>query len=136
MKTGKPLWNQKFADAKDGYYATGGPIVANGVLISGVAGGESTTRGFLDGWDPDTGKKLWRQYTIPAPGEPGSETWAREERCLDARRSADVALRFLRSATRPRLLGNGQRRALRSQASRRDGQPVHVKCAGNPPEDG
>ncbi len=75
MKTGKELWNQKFADLKDGYYATGGPIVANGVLISGVAGGESTTRGFLDGWDPDTGKKLWRRYTIPAPGEPGSETW-------------------------------------------------------------
>jgi alcohol dehydrogenase (cytochrome c) len=77
MKTGKPLWNQKFADWKDGYYATGAPIVANGVLISGVAGGESTTRGFLDGWDPDTGKKLWRRYTIPAPGEPGSETWPR-----------------------------------------------------------
>ncbi len=75
IKTGKPLWNQKFADAKEGYYATAAPIVANGVLISGVAGGESTTRGFLDGWDPDTGKKLWRRYTIPAPGEPGSETW-------------------------------------------------------------
>ncbi len=75
MKTGEQLWNQKFADLKDGYYATGGPIIANGVLISGVAGGESTTRGFLDGWDPDTGKKLWRRYTIPAPGEPGSETW-------------------------------------------------------------
>jgi alcohol dehydrogenase (cytochrome c) len=40
-----------------------------------MAGGESTTRGFLDGWDPDTGNKLWRRYTIPAPGEPGSETW-------------------------------------------------------------
>jgi alcohol dehydrogenase (cytochrome c) len=75
MKTGEPLWNQKFAEARDGYYATGGPIVANGVLISGMAGGESTTRGFLDGWDPDTGKKLWRRYTIPAPGEPGFETW-------------------------------------------------------------
>jgi alcohol dehydrogenase (cytochrome c) len=75
MKTGEQLWNQKFADLKEGYYATGGPIVANGVLISGVAGGESTTRGFLDGWDPDTGKRLWRRYTIPAPGEPGSETW-------------------------------------------------------------
>src|SRR5262245_39332307 len=75
MKTGKQLWNQKFADSKDGFYATGGPIVANGVLISGVAGGESTTRGFLDGWDPDTGKKLWRTYSIPAPGVPGSETW-------------------------------------------------------------
>ena len=75
MKTGEQLWNQKFADAKEGYYSTSAPIVANGVLISGVAGGESTTRGFLDGWDPDTGKKLWRRYTIPAPGEPGSETW-------------------------------------------------------------
>ena len=75
MKTGEPLWNQKFAEAKEGYYSTSAPIVANGVLISGVAGGESTTRGFLDGWDPETGKKLWRHYTIPAPGEPGSETW-------------------------------------------------------------
>ena len=75
MKTGKEIWNQKFADAKDGYYATSAPIVANGVLISGMAGGESTTRGFLIGWDPDTGKKLWTRYTIPAPGEPGSETW-------------------------------------------------------------
>ena len=75
LKTGKEIWNQKFADSKEGYYATGGPIVANGVLISGESGGESTTRGFLDGWDPDTGKKLWRRYTIPAPGEPGSETW-------------------------------------------------------------
>src|SRR3989442_4613000 len=75
LKTGEQLWNQKFADLKDGYYATGGPIIANGVLISGVSGGESTTRGFLIGWDPETGKKLWTRYTIPAPGEPGSETW-------------------------------------------------------------
>ena len=75
MKTGKEVWNQKFADVREGYYATSAPIVANGVVISGMAGGESTTRGFLDGWDPETGKKLWRRYTIPAPGEPGSETW-------------------------------------------------------------
>ena len=75
MKSGEELWNQKYADLKDGYYSTAAPIVANGVLISSVAGGESTTRGFLDGWDPNTGKKLWRRYTIPAPGEPGSETW-------------------------------------------------------------
>jgi alcohol dehydrogenase (cytochrome c) len=75
MKTGKVLWNQTFADWKEGYTATGAPIVANGVVISGMAGGEFTTRGFLDGWDPETGKKLWRRYTIPGPGEPGSETW-------------------------------------------------------------
>jgi alcohol dehydrogenase (cytochrome c) len=75
MKTGRQVWKQKFADWREGYYATSAPIVANGVVISGMAGGESTTRGFLDGWDPETGKKLWRRYTIPAPGEPGSETW-------------------------------------------------------------
>lgn len=75
MKTGKALWDQVFADWKEGYTATGAPIVANGVVISGMAGGEFTTRGFLDGWDPETGKRLWRRYTIPAPGEPGSDTW-------------------------------------------------------------
>jgi alcohol dehydrogenase (cytochrome c) len=73
MKTGRVLWDQKFADWKEGYYATGAPIVANGVLISGMSGGELTTRGFLDGWDPDTGRKLWRRYTIPAP-RPGRPT--------------------------------------------------------------
>jgi alcohol dehydrogenase (cytochrome c) len=78
MKTGKPLWNQKYAELKEGYYSTGAPIVANGVVISGMAGGENTTRGFLDGWDPDTGRKLWRRYTIPAPGEPGSESWPKD----------------------------------------------------------
>jgi alcohol dehydrogenase (cytochrome c) len=75
MKTGKQVWNERTADWHEGYYSTSAPIVANGVVISGMAGGESTTRGFLDGWDPETGKKLWRLYTIPAPGEPGSETW-------------------------------------------------------------
>ncbi|HYS25305.1 MAG TPA: PQQ-dependent dehydrogenase, methanol/ethanol family [Vicinamibacterales bacterium] len=77
MKTGREVWNQKFADKQEGYYSTGAPIVANGVVISGMAGGERTTRGFLDGWDPETGAKLWQRYTIPAPGEPGSESWPR-----------------------------------------------------------
>src|SRR5438105_1400069 len=75
MKTGRVLWNRRFAEWKEGYHASGAPILANGVLISGMGGGESTTRGFLDGWDPETGRKLWQRYTIPAPGEPGSETW-------------------------------------------------------------
>lgn len=75
QKTGKVVWDQVFADFREGYTATGAPIVAGGVVISGVAGGEFTTRGFLDGWDPETGQKLWRRYTVPAPGEPGSETW-------------------------------------------------------------
>ena len=64
--------------------ATSAPLVANGVLITGMAGGESI-RGFLDGWDPDTGKKLWRRYTIPAPGEPGAETWPQNSDALNSR---------------------------------------------------
>ncbi len=74
-KTGKELWRQKAADIKDGYSMTGAPLVADGVVITGVSGAEFGTRGFIDGWDPQTGKQLWRTYTIPAPGEPGSDTW-------------------------------------------------------------
>jgi alcohol dehydrogenase (cytochrome c) len=94
MKTGEQLWNQKFADAKDGYYATGGPIVANGVLISGVAGGESTTRGFLDGWDPDTGRNCGA-HTIPRPASRVRR--GRKTATPGRRRRSDVALRFIRS---------------------------------------
>jgi alcohol dehydrogenase (cytochrome c) len=78
MKTGAQVWKQKFADFKEGYSATSAPLIANGVLITGMAGGDYTTRGFLNGWDPETGQHLWRLYTIPAPGEPGSETWPRD----------------------------------------------------------
>jgi alcohol dehydrogenase (cytochrome c) len=79
LKTGKEIWKQKFAEYKEGYTGIIQPLVANGVVISGVAGGDRTTRGFLDGWDPDTGKHLWRHYNIPAPGEPGSETWPKDD---------------------------------------------------------
>ena len=75
LETGRELWNQRFADWRDDYFVTSSPIVANGVVVSGMAGGDHPTRGFLDGWNPETGEKLWRRYTIPAPGEPGAETW-------------------------------------------------------------
>jgi alcohol dehydrogenase (cytochrome c) len=79
MKTGKEIWKEKFADFKEGYIGVIAPLIVNGVLISGMAGGDRTTRGFLDGYDPETGKRLWRTYTIPAPGEKGSETWPNKE---------------------------------------------------------
>ncbi|MEQ1775517.1 MAG: PQQ-dependent dehydrogenase, methanol/ethanol family [Burkholderiales bacterium] len=78
MKTGKEIWKQKYAEFKEGYKGVIAPIVANGVLVSGQGGGDSTTRGFIEGYDPETGKRLWRTWTIPAPGEPGSETWPHE----------------------------------------------------------
>ncbi|HSV24827.1 MAG TPA: PQQ-dependent dehydrogenase, methanol/ethanol family [Xanthobacteraceae bacterium] len=75
MKTGQEVWKQKVAEWKEGFSMTMAPQVANGVLITGISGAEFGIRGFLDGWDPETGKRLWRQYTIPAPGEKGYETW-------------------------------------------------------------
>lgn len=75
QKTGKQVWKQKIAEWKDGFSITGAPMVANGVLITGISGAEFGVRGFLDGYDPETGRQLWRRYTIPAPGEKGHETW-------------------------------------------------------------
>jgi alcohol dehydrogenase (cytochrome c) len=74
-KTGKEVWRTKSSDPKDGYSMTVAPLVANGVVIAGVAGAEYGIRGYLEGFDAQTGKSLWRTYTIPAKGEPGSETW-------------------------------------------------------------
>ena len=48
-------------------------------MIVGNAGGDIPTRGFIDAYDAKTGKRVWRFYTIPAPGEPGSETWSSDE---------------------------------------------------------
>jgi alcohol dehydrogenase (cytochrome c) len=75
MKTGKQVWKEKFAEFKEGFKGVIAPMIVNGVLVSGMAGGDSTTRGFIEGYDPETGKRLWRTYTIPEPGQPGSETW-------------------------------------------------------------
>ena len=44
-------------------------------MVAGTAGGEEGVRGFLAAYDQETGKEVWRFWTIPARGEPGSETW-------------------------------------------------------------
>jgi alcohol dehydrogenase (cytochrome c) len=74
-KTGRELWKTKVADNKSGYYMSLAPLVADGRILVGASGGELGVRGFIAAFDPDSGKELWRTYTIPAPGEPGSETW-------------------------------------------------------------
>ena len=48
------------------------------MLVTGISGAEFGIRGFIDGWDPETGKQLWRRYTIPARGEKGNETWPQD----------------------------------------------------------
>ena len=74
-RTGQEVWTKTVADNKSAYYITLAPLVAGGKVMVGASGGEFGVRGFVAAFDPDTGKELWRTYTVPAPGEPGSETW-------------------------------------------------------------
>jgi len=75
MRTGRIVWDVVLADYREGYSATLAPLVVRGKVIVGISGGEYPTRGFLDAYDPETGRRIWRFYTVPGPGEPGSETW-------------------------------------------------------------
>jgi len=74
-KTGKEVWTAEVADNRSTYYMTLAPLVAGGAVMVGVSGGEFGVRGFVAAFDPETGKELWKTYTVPTPGEPGSETW-------------------------------------------------------------
>ncbi len=74
-KTGTPVWTTTVADSKAAYYITLAPLIAGGKVMVGTSGGEAGIRGFIAAYDPDSGKEQWRTYTVPAPGQPGSETW-------------------------------------------------------------
>jgi alcohol dehydrogenase (cytochrome c) len=74
-KTGKEVWSTKVDNYKVGYYMSLAPLVVDGKIVLGASGGELGVRGFLAGFDAETGRQLWKTYTVPAPGEPGSETW-------------------------------------------------------------
>jgi alcohol dehydrogenase (cytochrome c) len=76
MRTGAIVWDATLEQYKNGYAATIAPIIAKDKVIVGVAGGEFGIRGFIDAYDAQTGKRAWRFYTIPGPGEPGNDTWA------------------------------------------------------------
>ena len=82
QKTGKEVWRQKAAEWKEGYSQTVAPLIANGVLVTGISGAEFGIRGFLDGWDPDTGKHLWRRHTTAGPEDKGYNTWEPREAYL------------------------------------------------------
>ena len=75
--TGALLWDQPYADLDENpkYHATLAPLAIDGKVIVGVSGGDCGIRGYVTAHDSETGKELWRFYTIPGEGEPGSETW-------------------------------------------------------------
>src|SRR5439155_1397483 len=65
-------------DPNANYTATAAPLVVKDKVIVGIAGAEGGIRGFLDAYDAKTGERAWRFWTVPAPGEPGSDTWGGE----------------------------------------------------------
>ena len=77
-QTGKLLWDVMVGDNQDGYGITSAPLALNDKIVVGVAGGDHGIRGFLDAYSPVDGKRLWRFYTVPGPGEAGHETWGAE----------------------------------------------------------
>ncbi len=74
-RTGLPLWETQVADSMLGYSITSAPLVVRDKVLVGITGGEFGARGFLDAYDGATGSRLWRWYSVPAPGEFGNDTW-------------------------------------------------------------
>jgi alcohol dehydrogenase (cytochrome c) len=74
-RSGNLLWDVAYADWNKNYGATSAPLVINGKVLVGTSGGDDGVRGFVAAYDAAAGKLLWRFWTIPGPGEPGSESW-------------------------------------------------------------
>jgi alcohol dehydrogenase (cytochrome c) len=74
-QTGELLWDTELADWKKNYAASSAPLTAGNLVIAGVTGGEHGANGFVAAVDQETGKEVWRFWTVPQPGQPGSETW-------------------------------------------------------------
>jgi alcohol dehydrogenase (cytochrome c) len=76
-RTGRQLWRSVKADYSRGYTHTAGPVIAGGVVVSGINGCERFKKEgcFITGHDPDTGRELWRTSTIALPGDPNDSTW-------------------------------------------------------------
>ena len=73
--SGDLVWDASVADNSSGYYMTLAPLVARGKVMVGASGGELGIRGFVVALDTETGSEVWRTHTVPAPGEPGNDSW-------------------------------------------------------------
>ncbi len=74
-RTGEQIWDVAYATGNRNYGATSAPLIVKDKVLVGTSGGDEGVRGFIAAYDAQTGKQVWRFWTIPAPGEKGSESW-------------------------------------------------------------
>ena len=74
-ENGKVVWETNLGDGQPDVQLTAAPLAVKDKIVIGAAGGDRGVRDFIAALDGTTGRLLWRKYTVPAPGEPGSETW-------------------------------------------------------------
>src|SRR3984885_9136511 len=74
-RSGHLIWDIPYAEGNKNYGATGAPLILKDKVLVATSGGDDGVRGFLAAFDINTGKRAWRLWTIPAPGEPGSSSW-------------------------------------------------------------
>ena len=127
-KTGAVRWNVHVADNAMGYAMTGPPLALKDKVIIGSAGSEAAVRGFLDAYDAKTGKRLWRFWTTPRPGEPGAETWGNG--AIESAGATTWNNGSYDPGSEPDLLGHGKSRAGFQRRPTTRGQSLYVFRGG------
>jgi alcohol dehydrogenase (cytochrome c) len=74
-ETGRVAWETNMSDGQVDVQLTAAPLAVKDKVIVGASGGDRGVRDWIAALDGATGKVAWRKYVVPAPGEPGSETW-------------------------------------------------------------
>ncbi len=129
MRTGDVVWDVTMEDYKVGYSATVAPLVVKNHVIVGIAGAEFGIRGFIDSYDPDTGKRAVALLDRRRPERPGRQHLAVHRR-VQAGRRIDLGDRHLRSRGEHGLLRHRQSRARLLQREPRRGQPLYLLPRG------
>ena len=127
-KTGKELWRANAIDFKNGYSMTVAPLVADGVVITGISGGEFGTRDFIDGWDAQTGQASVAHVYRARSWRARQRDLARRQ--LETWRRIGLAHRLVRSRTAHRLLGHQAIPDRWNAADRAGRQSLHLLGSG------
>ncbi len=119
--TGALLWEVSLGVPR--YGGTSTPLIAGNLVIAGVSGGDEGIRGLLAAYNATTGEQVWRFWTVPRAGEPGSETWKGDRQ---ATRRHDLDNRQLRQPKRRSLLGHRQSLSRHTDGDHRGGDNLYT----------